>query len=59
MKILGDDFLNLVQVVGLPLVFPLIVLRVTRMESVKKVGRTAWQSHPRTSSPSLRPCPAW
>ncbi|MEU6511126.1 dicarboxylate/amino acid:cation symporter [Streptomyces sp. NPDC046942] len=41
MKILGDVFLNLVQVVVLPLVFPLIVLGVARMESVKKVGRIA------------------
>src|SRR5690242_10119393 len=41
MKILGDIFLNLVQVVVLPLVFPLIVLGITRMESVKKVGRIA------------------
>ncbi|MER6138716.1 dicarboxylate/amino acid:cation symporter [Streptomyces sparsogenes] len=41
MKILGDIFLNLVQVVALPLVFPLIVLGIARMESVKKVGRVA------------------
>ncbi|MFJ9909259.1 dicarboxylate/amino acid:cation symporter [Streptomyces sp. NPDC101152] len=41
MKILGDLFLNLVQVVVLPLVFPLIVLAIARMESVKKVGRIA------------------
>ncbi|MEU3340634.1 dicarboxylate/amino acid:cation symporter [Streptomyces sp. NPDC002144] len=41
MKILGDIFLNLVQVVVLPLVFPLIVLGIARMESVKKVGRIA------------------
>ena len=41
MKILGDVFLNLVQVVVLPLVFPLIVLAIARMESVKKVGRIA------------------
>ncbi|MGR3931595.1 dicarboxylate/amino acid:cation symporter [Streptomyces sp. BRA346] len=41
MKILGDLFLNLVQVVVLPLVFPLIVLGIARMESVKKVGRIA------------------
>jgi proton glutamate symport protein len=41
MKILGDVFLNLVQVVVLPLVFPLIVLGIARMESVKKVGRIA------------------
>ncbi|MGW2328333.1 dicarboxylate/amino acid:cation symporter [Streptomyces sp. NPDC001700] len=41
LKILGDIFLNLVQMVVLPLVFPLIVLGVARMESVKKVGRIA------------------
>ncbi|MFM9587974.1 dicarboxylate/amino acid:cation symporter [Streptomyces scabiei] len=41
MKILGDVFLNMVQVVVLPLVFPLIVLGIARMESVKKVGRIA------------------
>ncbi|WP_245936470.1 dicarboxylate/amino acid:cation symporter [Streptomyces cahuitamycinicus] len=41
MKILGDVFLNLVQVVVLPLVFPLIVLGIARVESVKKVGRIA------------------
>ncbi|TDT97306.1 proton glutamate symport protein [Streptomyces sp. 846.5] len=41
MKILGDVFLNLVQMVVLPLVFPLIVLGIARMESVKKVGRIA------------------
>ena len=41
LKILGDVFLNLVQMVVLPLVFPLIVLGIARMESVKKVGRVA------------------
>ena len=41
MKILGDIFLNLVQMVVIPLVFPLIVLGISRMESVKKVGRIA------------------
>ncbi|GGJ64987.1 dicarboxylate/amino acid:cation symporter [Streptomyces brasiliensis] len=41
LKILGDVFLNLVQVVVLPLVFPLIVLGIAQMESVKKVGRMA------------------
>jgi len=41
MKILGDIFLNLVQMVVIPLVFPLIVLGISRMESVKKVGRVA------------------
>ncbi|HET9128363.1 MAG TPA: dicarboxylate/amino acid:cation symporter [Propionibacteriaceae bacterium] len=41
LKILGDVFLSLVQVVVLPLVFPLLVLGIARMESVKKVGRMA------------------
>jgi proton glutamate symport protein len=41
LKVLGDIFLNLVQMVVLPLVFPLIVLGIARMESVKKVGRIA------------------
>ncbi|MEA5455172.1 dicarboxylate/amino acid:cation symporter [Sinomonas sp. JGH33] len=41
MKILGDVFLNMVQMVVIPLVFPLIVLGISRMESVKKVGRIA------------------
>jgi proton glutamate symport protein len=41
MKILGDIFLNLVQMIVIPLVFPLIVLGISRMESVKKVGRIA------------------
>lgn len=41
LKLLGDIFLNLVQMVVLPLVFPLIVLGIARMESVKKVGRVA------------------
>lgn len=41
MQILGEMFLNMVQVVVLPLVFPLIVLGIARMESVKKVGRIA------------------
>lgn len=44
MKILGGVFLNLVQVVVLPLVFPLIVLGIARMESVKKVGRIAYKA---------------
>ncbi|MBV9846682.1 MAG: dicarboxylate/amino acid:cation symporter [Kutzneria sp.] len=40
-KILGDVFLNLVQMVVVPLVFPLIVLGIARMESVRQVGRVA------------------
>jgi proton glutamate symport protein len=41
LKLAGDVFLNLVQMVVVPLVFPLIVLGIARMESVKKVGRMA------------------
>jgi proton glutamate symport protein len=41
MKILGDIFLNLVQMIVIPLVFPLIVLGISRMESAKAVGRIA------------------
>lgn len=44
LKILGDAFLNAVQMVVVPLVFPLIVLGISRMESVKKVGRIAGKS---------------
>lgn len=41
LKILGDVFLHLVQMVVVPLVFPLIVLGIARMESVRHVGRVA------------------
>src|SRR5438067_2999252 len=41
LKILGDIFLHLVQLVVVPLVFPLIVLGIARMESVRHVGRVA------------------
>ncbi|WP_245633842.1 dicarboxylate/amino acid:cation symporter [Amycolatopsis jejuensis] len=41
LKLLGDVFLHLVQIIVLPLVFPLIVLGIARMESVKQVGRIA------------------
>ena len=41
LKIAGSAFLNLVQMIVVPLVFPLIVLGIARMESVKKVGRMA------------------
>ncbi|UOT03246.1 dicarboxylate/amino acid:cation symporter [Rhodococcus opacus] len=41
LKLAGDVFLNMVQMVVVPLVFPLIVLGIARMESVKKVGRMA------------------
>lgn len=41
LKLVGTAFLNLVQMVVVPLVFPLIVLGIARMESVKKVGRMA------------------
>ena len=41
LKLLGDLFLNAVKMVVLPLVFPLIVLGIARMESAKKIGRMA------------------
>jgi proton glutamate symport protein len=41
LKIVGDLFLNAVKMVVLPLVFPLVVLGIARMESVKKIGRMA------------------
>ncbi|GAA2785817.1 dicarboxylate/amino acid:cation symporter [Saccharopolyspora taberi] len=44
MKILGDVFIRLVEMIVLPLVFPLIVLGITQMESVKNLGRLAWRT---------------
>ena len=44
MKILGDLFIRLIEMVVLPLVFPLIVLGITQMESVKNLGRLAWRT---------------
>lgn len=41
LKLAGDIFLNLVQMIVVPLVFPLIILGIARMESTKKVGRIA------------------
>lgn len=41
LKTVGDLFLNAIKMVVLPLVFPLVVLGIARMESVKKVGRMA------------------
>ena len=41
MKLAGDLFLNAVKMVVVPLVFPLIVLGIARMESMKKIGRMA------------------
>ncbi len=41
LKLAGDVFLNLVQMIVVPLVFPLIVLGIARMDSAKKVGRMA------------------
>ncbi|MEV4733011.1 dicarboxylate/amino acid:cation symporter [Saccharopolyspora sp. NPDC049426] len=44
MKILGDVFIRLVEMIVLPLVFPLIVLGITQMDSVKHLGRLAWRT---------------
>jgi proton glutamate symport protein len=41
LKLFGDLFLNGVKMVVVPLVFPLIVLGIARMESAKKIGRMA------------------
>jgi len=40
-KILGDAFIRLVQMAIVPLVFPLIVLGIARMESARRLGRIA------------------
>lgn len=44
LKVLGDVFIRLVEMIVLPLVFPLIVLGIAQMESVKNLGRLAWRT---------------
>jgi proton glutamate symport protein len=44
LKLLGDVFIHLVEMIVLPLVFPLIVLGIAQMESVKSLGRLAWRT---------------
>jgi len=41
LKILGDAFIRLIQMAIIPLVFPLIVLSIARMQSTKALGRLA------------------
>jgi proton glutamate symport protein len=41
MKVLGDAFIRLIEMSIIPLIFPLIVLGVARMKSVRRLGRIA------------------
>jgi proton glutamate symport protein len=41
LKIVGDAFIRLIQMAIIPLVFPLIVLSIAKMESAKALGRLA------------------
>ncbi|UOF89543.1 dicarboxylate/amino acid:cation symporter [Fodinisporobacter ferrooxydans] len=41
LKILGDAFIHLIQMAILPLVFPLIVLGISQMQSIRRIGRIA------------------
>ncbi|MGF6952421.1 proton glutamate symport protein [Neobacillus sp. B4I6] len=41
LKVLGDAFIRLIQMTIVPLIFPLIVLGVAQMKSVRKLGRLA------------------
>jgi proton glutamate symport protein len=41
LKFLGDAFIRLIQMAIIPLVFPLIVLSIAKMESAKALGRLA------------------
>jgi proton glutamate symport protein len=41
LKLLGDAFIRLIEMSIIPLIFPLIVLGVAQMESVRKLGRIA------------------
>jgi proton glutamate symport protein len=41
MKVLGDAFIRLIEMSIIPLIFPLIVLGVARMQSVRRLGRIA------------------
>jgi len=41
LKFLGDAFIRLIQMAIIPLVFPLIVLAIAKMESAKALGRIA------------------
>lgn len=41
LKFLGDAFIRLIQMAIIPLIFPLIVLSIARMESASALGRLA------------------
>ncbi|WP_067618377.1 dicarboxylate/amino acid:cation symporter [Alicyclobacillus acidiphilus] len=41
LKVLGDAFIRLIEMTIIPLIFPLIVLGVSRMRSIQKLGRIA------------------
>ncbi|MFF6995760.1 dicarboxylate/amino acid:cation symporter [Streptomyces sp. NPDC008313] len=41
LKIIGDGFIRLIKMTIVPLIFPLIVVSIARMESAKTVGRMA------------------
>ncbi|WP_234316619.1 cation:dicarboxylate symporter family transporter, partial [Streptomyces sp. NRRL S-15] len=41
LKIIGDLFIRLIKMTIIPLIFPLIVVSIARMESAKTVGRMA------------------
>jgi proton glutamate symport protein len=44
LKFVGDAFIRLIEMVILPLIFPLIVLSIARMGSARTVGRLALKS---------------
>ncbi len=41
LKVLGDGFIRLIEMAIVPLIFPLIVLGVAKMESARRLGRIA------------------
>lgn len=41
LKVVGDEFIRLIQMCIVPIIFPLIVVSIARMESAKTVGRMA------------------
>jgi len=43
-KVIGDAFIRLVQMIIIPLLFPLIVLSIAKMDSAKAMGRLAAKS---------------
>lgn len=43
-KILGDGFIRLIQMTIVPLIFPIIVLGISQMRSVKKLGKLTFKT---------------